>query len=279
MNQSMDSHENRLRAAAQGLPYPPTPDIARAVLQRLAEVPTTTARHKPYAARRRFVLVAGTLILVLLAGLLAVPSVRAAVIEFLQVGVIRIILPNPTPTLTPTTPSISSSAPTFMPTRLPQPSPTPKYLIAINELQGETTLEAAMKKASFTLQLPTYPENLGEPQRVFVQDLGGTMVVMVWTAADNPENAALVLYQIAPESWAGEKSKPTSLEYTQVNGREAVWAEGPYVLYLTDGDLDLRRLIPGHTLIWEEGDITYRLESYLSLSQTIKIAESLNPIP
>jgi hypothetical protein len=225
------------------------------------------------------VLVAGTLILVLLAGLLAVPSVRAAVIEFLQVGVIRIILPNPTPTPTPTLSSISSSAPTLIPTRPPRPSPTPKDLIAINELQGETTLEAAIQKASFTLRLPAYPENLGEPERVFVQDLGGTMVVMVWTEPENPEKAELVLYQIAPESWAGEKSRPRSLEHTQVNGREAVWAEGPYVLYLTDGDLDLRRLIAGHTLIWEEDGITYRIEGPPSLSQAIKIAESLKPIP
>ena len=105
------------------------------------------------------------------------------------------------------------------------------------------------------------------------------MVVLVWTEAENPEKAELVIYQIAPGSWAGEKGEPYSLEHTRVNGREAVWAEGPYVLYLTSGDLDLRRLIAGHVLIWVEGGVTYRLESNFSLSQAIQIAESFIPIP
>jgi hypothetical protein len=37
-------------------------------------------------------------------------------------------------------------------------------------------------------------------------------------------------------------------------------------------------LINGHVLIWEEGNITYRLETALPLEEAIKIAESLQPI-
>jgi hypothetical protein len=43
--------------------------------------------------------------------------------------------------------------------------------------------------------------------------------------------------------------------------------------------MDLRRLIAGHVLIWDENGVTYRLESNLDLSQAIEIAESLEPIP
>jgi hypothetical protein len=217
-------------------------------------------------------------------GLLSVPGVRAAVLEFLQIGGIRIILPVPTQTPTPTMPITAQPASTSTrqppsPSPTPTPTPTPGDLITLADLKGETTLEEAIQKARFTLRLPTYPTNLGMPDRVFVQDLGGAMAVLVWTASDNPDEAELIIYQIAPESWAGEKSQPSLLERTHVNGRDAIWAEGPYILFLKDGDLELRRLIAGKTLIWEENGITYRLESHLSLNQAIKIAESLQPIP
>ena len=279
MNHSKDSLEDHLRAVAQGLPYPPTPDIARAVRQKLIKGQKSHAWREPAASRRRIALAAAALLLVVMAGLLLVPGVRATVIEFLQIGVIRILLPEPTQAPTQTLSSIASPTRTPVLTPSPTPSPIPRDLISLNDLQGETTLELASQKASFTLLLPSYPEKLGKPDRIFLQDLGGAMVVLVWTEKDDPEIAELVIYQIAPGSWAGEKGEPYSLEHTQVNGREAVWAKGPHVLSLTNGDLDFRRLIAGHVLIWVDGGITYRLESNLSLRQAIQIAESLIPIP
>jgi hypothetical protein len=54
-----------------------------------------------------------------------------------------------------------------------------------------------------------------------------------------------------------------------------VWAEGPYLLQLSGGDIDLRRLVEGHVLIWTDGPITYRLETDLTLDEAVRIAESL----
>ena len=272
MNGSLEGWENRLRAAAQEMPYPPTPDIAGAVRHRLERAPQGSAKW-------RLAVVTATVLLALLAGALSVPAVRAAVIEFLQIGAIRIILPAPTNTPTSTLPVTMTPGRTPLPTPTLPPSPTPGDLVALDDLQGETTLEAAIQKASFTLQLPAYPAELGLPDRIFVQDMGGTMAILVWTAVDNTEKAELILYEIAPGSWAGQKSAPYSLERTHVNGREAAWAEGPYMLNLTNGNTDMRRLIVGHVLIWDENGVTYRLESNLDLSQAIKIAESLAPIP
>jgi hypothetical protein len=276
----MERWENRLRAAALELPYPPTPDIARAVRQKLAEAPQRAAWTLLVATRWKKALIATMLVLVLVACLLSVPSVRAAVIEFLQIGVIRIILPPLTPTPTPTPALSITIAPvrTPSPTRALPPSPTPGDLIALADLQGETTLEDAIQQASFTLHLPAYPPDLGTPDRLFIQGISGTMAILVWTEEDNSEKARLILYEIAPGSWVGEKGALYSVERTRVNRREAIWAEGPYTLYLTDGDLVMRRLIAGHVLIWDEGGVTYRLESNLSLSQAIEIAESLEPI-
>lgn len=273
MNGQLEQWENRLRDTAQGLPYPPTPDIARRVRQKIAG-------PQAAPARRRMALATATFVLLLLAGLLSVPSVRAAVIEFIQIGVIRIFVPEPTQTPTPTLSITSTPELTPIPTRTLQPSPTPRDLIAMEDLQGETTLEEAIQKASFTLELPTQPPDLGEPDRVFVQDMRGAMVILVWTAEQDPEKAELVLFEIAPGSFAGEKGMPFSVERTQVNGREAVWAQGPYVLNLRDGNMDMRRLIGGHVLIWDKNNgVTYRLESNLDLSQAIEIAESLELIP
>lgn len=65
------------------------------------------------------------------------------------------------------------------------------------------------------------------------------------------------------------------IEETTVRNQPAVWVEGPYPLQLTNGSYELRRVIEGHTLIWTEGDITYRLESSRPLTETRQIAESL----
>jgi hypothetical protein len=47
------------------------------------------------------------------------------------------------------------------------------------------------------------------------------------------------------------------------------------MLQLSNGEIDLRRMIEGHVLIWADGPITYRLETDLSLDEAVKIAESL----
>jgi len=279
MNHSKDSLEDHLRAFAQELPYPPTPDIAWAVRQELVKGQKRATWLGPAASRRRIALGVAALLLVVLAGVLLVPGVRATVIEFLQIGVIRIFVPEPALTPAPTMSSITSPVHTPVLTQILTPSPTSGNLISLNGLQGETTLETAIQKASFTLRLPSYPEKLGKPDRIFMQDLGGAVVILVWTKAENPDAAELIIYQIAPGSWAGEKGSPHILEHTQVNGQEAVWAEGPHVLVMTNGELNFRRLIAGHVLIWVENGVTYRLESNFSLKQAIRIAESLIPIP
>jgi hypothetical protein len=63
-----------------------------------------------------------------------------------------------------------------------------------------------------------------------------------------------------------------------VAGREAAWTQGPYVLayqHPLGEELDMRRLVEGNVLIWFENGLTYRLESDLSLEETVRVAESL----
>ena len=71
------------------------------------------------------------------------------------------------------------------------------------------------------------------------------------------------------------KSQPEIIGRAQVNGIPAVWTQGPYMVIVKSGEAEFRRLVEGHVLIWKEGEITYRLESSLSLGEVITIAESL----
>jgi hypothetical protein len=266
MNAAKDEFSQLVQAAADSFQYPGTPDIALTVRDRISTRPISRG-IKP----RSYALATMMLLLVICAALLAVPSVRAAVLEFFQAGSIRIFPRENTATLVPvTTPAITRTLP---------PTPTPADLIALEDLFGNTTLADVTTQATFTLKLPEYPPDLGEPDLVFLQDMDGAMVIMVWTSPDHPDQAELVLYQIAPGSWVGEKWGPITVEETQVSGLPALWAEGPYPMRLSFNRIEHRRLITGHALVWERDGITYRIESNLSQAEAIKIAESLKAAP
>jgi hypothetical protein len=224
------------------------------------------------------------LLIFLLVVLFAVPGVRAEIVRFFQVGVVRIfpatatqtafpVFPQVPLTATPLAASPSTATPRISLTPFVVQNETPSN-ITLSSLAGETTLEAAQADLSFPVRLPTYPADLGKPERVFLQE-DGPMLILVWTDPANPQNVLLSLYEIGPESVMIHKFAPRVIQETQVNGQYAVWVEGPYLVQLTDGTYAQRMLVAGNTLIWEENGITYRLESDLSLGEAVKIAESL----
>ncbi|HEX9332839.1 MAG TPA: DUF4367 domain-containing protein, partial [Anaerolineales bacterium] len=118
-----------------------------------------------------------------------------------------------------------------------------------------------------------------KPDRVYVQDLqDGKMTVLVWFDSEDPDKVSLSLHFIPSGSWAINKMQPKVIRETRVKNQRAIWAEGPYPLILKNRDIEFTRLIEGHVLIWSDGDITYRLETNLSMEEAIKIAESLAPV-
>lgn len=256
--------EEQLQRIARAFPYPPTPELATAVQQRLrahAPVPRTVRQLRPVWA----ILLA---LLIVLMGLLAVPPVRAALQAWLQIGAVRIWLVEPTPT-----PVSDASTP------LSRPMPTP--LRSLFDLAGETTLTEAQAKVGFPIRLPSYPADLGSPDGVFFQDLGGSVVVVVWLDPAQPTRAQLSLHILGPNALV-EKGNAQRLAQTTVNGQAAFWTEGPYLLAYRNGDTtdwDIRRLVEGQVLIWTEGELTYRLETDLSLTEAVRVAESLVALP
>jgi hypothetical protein len=258
--------EEHLKDVVGRFKYPSTPDVAGAVMERLE------GGSRPQTRLPSAWVVMGLLVFALII-LFAVPGVRAEIIRFFQVGVVRIFPENPTLTAEPSLPQVPTTATPDMFT--PRPGGNqPLYSVTISELAGETTFEDAQTGLPFPIRLPTYPADLGMPDRVFLQEDGG-MVILVWTDSADPEQARLSLHEIAPGSIVLSKYEPRVIQETQVNGVYAIWAQGPYLVQLTSGSYDFRRTVEGNTLIWEQEGITYRLESDLTLEETIQIAESL----
>jgi len=255
----------RVQTLAAQLTYPPTPAIVDRVSIRLRR-PTAPSR-----VPRRLALAGLVLALAFLASL-AVPQVRATLVDFIQLGAVRIYLIAPSATATAT------AAPRSTGTPIPTPAPTPTLLPSLLQLTGKTTLAEARSRTGYTIPLPTHPADLGQPDYVFVQTFDQPLVILVWVDPAQPTKVRLSFHIIAPNSYAIGKIEPTIIENTQVNGLPAIWAVGPYVLQTTGNDYDVRRLIDtdSHVLIWPGPDrFTYRLETDQSLDEAVKIAESL----
>lgn len=304
-DQSFERWEAKLHDLARHFPYPPAPDIASTINWQSG----TRSKSICRSLRRRLVW-AMVIVLFILSGLLTVPQVRAAVVEFLQLGAIRIFLAEPTPTATPSpatpqpvedpgsegrrsdreaTPTATfrpsatrepvaspSPSPPATFTATPPPSPTP--LASVLDLAGETTLTEAQEQAGFSLRLPAYPPDLGPPDRVFYQNMGGPVVILVWLDDDQPDRVRLSLHQLGPGTFAW-KIEPQFIQETTVRGERAYWTAGPYLLLFQrdyGAEPDLGRLVEGHVLLWAEGEITYRLETNLPLDEAVQIAESLH---
>jgi len=263
--------EERLKEIARQFSYPSTSDVAGNVIKRIS------SGSRPRARLRSAWVVMGLLVLAL-AALFAVPSVRAEIVRFFQVGVVRIFPADGTQTAIP---SDTTPAPSPESNRTPRGTSTPfssqlepLYSITTSDLAGETSLEAARARLPFPIQLPTYPPDLGMPDRVFLQE-NGQMVILVWIEPDSPDKARFSLHEIGPGSVIIGKFEPRVIQETRVNGNYAVWVQGPYLVQLTNDTYTWRRLVEGNTLIWEVDEITYRLEADLPIDETIRIAESL----
>ncbi len=247
-----DAWEAGLRREALAFAYPPTPDIAGAVSRRLE-----TPRTRPPSVRR-FAL-AALAILLLAAAALAVPGVRAAVLEWLQIGAIRLRLEEAPPTL---------------------PAATPRPPAGL----GPTlTLAEASVRADFPLRLPAADLGLGPPDEVFLSEASGPegrgqVVVLVWHVPDRPDVVRLSLYQIGVRFFGIKTAASASVRQARVGAYEAFWVPGPHPLQLAEGGENAWTLVPGNVLIWADDVVTYRLESDLTLEEALRLARSLEPV-
>ncbi len=245
-----ESWEMRVQENARQFAYPPTPDVAARVrIQRL--------QRRPTVVYRRLAQVAAAILIVLIA-MMAVPEIRAAVFEILRIGSVRIFQTAPTASLTP------QPSQTARPTPVPLPTP----LQSVLDLPGETTLENARATVNFEIR---YPPSLGEPERVFLQQMEDWQVVLMWE-----RDGAPISLHIMPSATFQAKFFPRDPVTTRVNSSPAYWFDEPhlFMFWLPNGD-EIQRDITDNVLLWELGDLTYRIESSLDLEAAQTLAEEI----
>ncbi len=154
----------------------------------------------------------------------------------------------------------------------------------------EISLDEATNQLPFG---PLVPETLGSPDAVFLRTLPGNdqMLSLVYLPSDRvPETAetgvGLLLMQFASTFDSAQLVKTLITDFSQVqivyfDGHEAYWIEGLSELTIlsdpSTGVSEESTRPTANVLIWQDDDVTYRLESALARDEALAIAESLRP--
>jgi RNA polymerase sigma-70 factor (ECF subfamily) len=151
------------------------------------------------------------------------------------------------------------------------------------------SLEAAQARLAFAPVLPALPE-LGQPDETYAAaDVpGGRLTLLYWPRPSLPETGAsgvgLLVTQlqgaVAPEAAIAKLLGPgTRLEAVTVNGRRGYWIQGQaHVVFVRDasgGVRDETLRLAENTLLWEQGELTLRLELAGTREEALRIAGSM----
>jgi len=277
-NRRWETHVQRLAA---DFVYPATPPLGDGVARGLTKKPV--ARRLPLRPLWAFLLICA----LLFATAWGIPTVRAVLLEWLEIGAVRIWLidaPTPTPaasgSMAPAIhPTVPVTAPVTSPAKRAMPAMSPTATAPMRlDFAGETTLAEAQIEVAFPLLLPAHPPDLGAPDRIYLQRAEGDTVILVWLQQPGQsERVRMSLHLLGPGAFLW-KMQPREVIEATVDGNRAVWTQGPYYIQVADSGGTLwanRRLVEGHVLIWTDGEMTYRLESDLSMAEAIRVAESL----
>jgi hypothetical protein len=235
--------------------------IARIRTARTSQV-TVSARWRPGRRARRLLVAAAAALLVGLAATLVAPASRHAVARWLGIGSVTVTYTGEVPT------AVGHSYDLGTPVSLAQAA-------------------GLAEAAGWRLAAPSAG---GDPARAFV-GLPAGAVNLVWAPSEErPEIAesgiGLLFTAMPGRTDAGGMSKQatggTTVQLVRVGDHAAYWIEGePHEVVMTDrnGDVvhDSARLA-GNTLVWTDGDVTYRLESALDRDQAIDLASTLRPL-
>jgi hypothetical protein len=241
----MNDLERRLAALAPEYPFPATPDLAGAAGMRLG----VSGRRR----RAGRLVVALAAVIAAFAAVLAVsPGARGALADWLD------LLPGVRIERVDELPS------------MPLSSWTGVY-------GEEVTLAEAERQAPFEILLP---ESLGEPDLVYrYRDPSGGLVI---TAVYGDErDARLVLTQWTTEDVLFHKLLGPATQAQLVDVREArgLWINGNrHVVFYLGGDFQERAAqgaLAGNVLVWQEGDVGYRLEAGVGRERALELAAEL----
>lgn len=259
--------EVQLREIARHLTYPPTPDIAGGVYEAL--------RPARYGKTASLWLRLGSVAVMLGFVLMLVPGIRAEVLDSIRerLGDSAVVVVNTQPTAASNNGVIDIKTPQNV-----QP------YHSILDLPGEIATNLGQARSVFgqPFRLPTYPEDLGSPDVVYMLRTGNPYVIAGWFYEDDP-TLEMSLHMVDSSSYVTKEFfdvvKEDGIGHAQVNGRDAYWLTSPHqvtVYASNSGRLDRYSWdVSSNVLIWTVGQLTYRLETILPLDRAILVAESL----
>ncbi|MEV4120149.1 hypothetical protein [Micromonospora sp. NPDC049645] len=234
--------ERELRDLAAWLETPEPPDVTAAVRVRLST---------PAPRRRRWRSLAVAALVALLVA--ALPPTRSAIADAVT-GLLRFAGV-----------SIATSAAPTPPGGTPSPLPG----------QRAVTVDEAQRAVRFPIRIPA---RLGPPEQVLVADPDATGRCRVATLLYDGGALRVDAFDGRLDLSFHKEVTPPGADWVQVNGDFAVWVDGPHVLSYADRTGQVRKesaRLAASTLIWQDADVSYRLEGALTQTEAIEIARSL----
>jgi hypothetical protein len=193
-------------------------------------------------ARLRPLAIALAVVVVALGAALAVPSARTALLDLLGLHGVHVVRVDELPVV-----------------------PANGEL----DLGRRVTLDEARRRAPWLL------ETDARPDRVYLDSsLPGAKVTFLWGTPSKPR---LLLTEFNGRAYITKLIEPgTTVERVDV-GDEGAWFEDPHVVAFRDRNGIFRESsarLAASTLLWQQGDVTLRLEGDLSKEDAVRIARS-----
>jgi hypothetical protein len=188
---------------------------------------------------------------VVLAAALAIPGARSSLLRWFHLGGVTIVRVDQLPV-------VSKAAPL--------------------QLGRRVTLARAQRSVSFRVRVPSGID----PQRVYVDTWPpGGRVSFLYGSPARPRMLMTQFQATGAQTYA-EKIVPQegTVEPVSVAGAPGLWIGGPaHAFNYVDrhGRVDEETLrLAAQTLIWQRGDVTYRLEASVSKEEALRIARSVH---
>lgn len=228
--------------------------LVAAVIDRLDEAgPQSPPSRGETGLRAPWIVAAAAAVAVLFVGVAAVAPAREAVAGWLGIGAVEIRTGDD-----------------------PAPSSSPSTDPRVEDGPQRVDLEAVRRDLPFPLRVPD-PDLVGEPLAAVVDPQVPTGLVAI-----RYEEVVLVQMASRPDRTpvaSKQVGTDTEIRPVDVGGHSGAWITGdPHqVTYvLPDGQLAVDSVrVVGDVLVWEEDDITYRIEGARSLEAAVEIATSL----
>jgi hypothetical protein len=246
----MPELELALVELGRSIDFPPTPDLAAGVRERIA-AERAPRRLPAFFPARRALVVALAVLAVSVGALMAVPGTRAAILDFFGLRGVTIERVDTLPTV-------------------------PKQT-ALDDLGSRVSLDEARELADFEVVVP---ERLGEPDEVyFLEFPPGGMVSFVYGSAAEPRALFTQFRATVEDAFFKKVEAGTEIEDVRIGGQFGFYLSGnPHVFGYLDEDGQFReetvRLV-GNVLLWERGELTLRLEGDMSRDEALRIARSV----